>query len=173
MSEPQAMVAFRVFGTPGAQGSKKGFAIKKGGAYTGSVALSENSKKVAPWRSDVKDAAEKAVGPDWVPWEQPCEVAVRFIFKRPKSHYRTGRNAHLLRDNAPIFVTGHSQGDIDKLFRSTFDAITASGLWKDDAYAARIQMSEKIYGDREGALIRVALIMGEEVTDELGSGLLG
>jgi crossover junction endodeoxyribonuclease RusA len=151
-------IAFRVFGTPGAQGSKKGWAIKRGGEYTGQVAQSENSKKVAPWRSDVKQAAQEVIGDDWTPWEGPCEVAVIFIFKRPKSHYRTGRNAHLLKDNAPFYVIGHSQGDLDKLLRSTFDALTAAGVWKDDALAARIGPTIKVYGEREGARIFVRRI---------------
>lgn len=151
-------VTFRVFGTPGAQGSKKGFAIKKGGELTGQVAMSENSKKVAPWRSDVKQAAEEAIGDDWVPWEIPCAISIQFVFKRPKSHYRTGRNAHLLKESAPKYVTGHNQGDIDKLFRSTFDALTAAGVWKDDAYAAAVGPSCKVYGDREGAFIKVQIL---------------
>lgn len=165
--QPQpSTIAFQVFGTPGAQGSKKGWAIKKQGEFTGKVAQSENSKKVAPWRSDVKQAAEEAVGPDWLPWEGPCEVMVTFIFKRPKSHYRTGRNAHLLKPGAPHFVTGHHLGDLDKLLRSTFDAITASGVWKDDALAVRLGPTQKVYGDREGALIRVTALISPLVEED-------
>lgn len=151
-------VTFRVFGTPGAQGSKKGFAIRKGGVPTGQVAMSENSKKVAPWRSDVKQAAEEVIGSDWVPWDAPCEVSVRFIFKRPKSHYGTGRNAEVLKPWAPTYVTVVSAGDLDKLLRSTGDALTASGLFRDDCLIARFKDVEKVYGEREGALITVRVI---------------
>jgi crossover junction endodeoxyribonuclease RusA len=154
-------VSFRVFGTPGAQGSKRGWAIKKAGEYTGQVAMSENSAKVSSWRTDVKKAAEEEVGDGWVPWEGPCEIAITFIFKRPKAHYRTGRNAHLLKDDAPFYVTNHSKGDIDKLFRSTFDALTAAGVWKDDALAVRVGPSQKVYGEREGAIIRVTALSEE------------
>jgi len=156
-------VSFRVFGTPGAQGSKKGWAIKKDGAYTGQVAQSENSKKVAPWRSDVKAAAEEAVGPGWKPWEGPCEVTAKFIFARPKSHYRTGRNAHLLRDDAPYYVTSVSKGDLDKLLRSTGDALTSSGVFKDDSLIAKFKDVEKVYGDREGAIITLRLLESVDV----------
>lgn len=160
-------VSFRVFGTPGAQGSKRGWAIKKGGEYTGQVALSETSKKVASWRTDVKQAAQDAIGAGWEPLDGPCEVSVLFIFKRPKAHYRTGKNAHLLRDDAPHFVTSVSKGDLDKILRSTFDAITAAGLWKDDCLAARIQDTQKVYGEREGAIVRVTALIdkGAECQD--------
>lgn len=146
-------IEFRVLGTPGAQGSKKAFAIRKGGVLTGKVAMSENSKKVAPWRSDVKQAAEDATGTDWVPWDCACEVSAQFVFKRPKSHYGTGRNANVLKSWAPKYVTVVSLGDLDKLLRSTGDALTASGLFRDDCLIARYKDVEKIYGDKEGATL--------------------
>ena len=43
---------------------------------------------------------------------------------RPASHYRTGRFAHLLRDDSRREPTGPKDGDLDKIARSTGDAMT-------------------------------------------------
>lgn len=119
---------FNVTGFPAPQGSKR---------HLGNGALVESSKKVKPWRADVKAAAELAItDPRFAPWrtlEDPVHVAVTFRFRRPKSHYRTGRNAHLLRDNAPTDPVSRAYGDIDKLARSTLDALDAAGIIADDS----------------------------------------
>lgn len=166
MSEPRS-VSFKVFGVPGAQGSKNGRAVYKGkGAdreFTGKIAQVENSKKVAPWRSDVKAAAEEAVGNDWQPISGPCAVGIRFIFQRPKNHYGTGRNAAVLKPWAPLYVTGHNLGDIDKLVRSTLDAMTSAGVYTDDALVVRfLEPTEKVYGVRGGAEIYVQELIPDD-----------
>lgn len=61
----------------------------------------------------------------------PVALEVTFTLPRPKAHYRTGRNSHLLRDNAPH--RPDRLPDLDKLLRSTMDALTAAGVWADDA----------------------------------------
>lgn len=146
-------ISFTVNGIPGAQGSKK---------HVGHGVMVESSKKVKPWRSDVKAAAEIAIEhwqsfDPWTPYAGPVTVALHFRFARPKSHYRTGRNAHLLRDDAPTFVTSRAAGDLDKLVRSTFDALTAAGVFVDDSLAATLTAS-KVYcdpGETPGAYITV------------------
>ena len=61
--------------------------------------------------------------------QRPVGVAVHFLFPRPKSHYRTGKNAHLLRAGAPDRPTTRSVGDTDKLCRAILDslAVTSGG----------------------------------------------
>ena len=129
-----AVLAFNVNGTPGAQGSKR---------HVGHGVMVESSKKVKPWRQDVKAAAEHATGnvghfDEWTPFDGPVHATIVFRFPRPKGHYRTGRNAHLLRYNAPAFPTSRQLGDVDKLVRSTFDALTAAGVVTDDSLFARL-----------------------------------
>lgn len=137
-------LAFTVTGTPAPQGSKQGFV----NPTNGRVILTESSKKVRPWRQDVvaaaKDAAEQAA------WQVPAVVKaqITFWFRRPKSHYRSGRNAHLLRDNAPCYVG--VKPDLDKLLRSSFDALTTSGVIGDDCRVAFVQ-SVKRYAAAEQA----------------------
>jgi crossover junction endodeoxyribonuclease RusA len=71
-----------------------------------------------------------------------------FKFPRPKSHYRTGRNAHLLRDDAPEFKMSRPDGE--KLERSTYDALTDAGVWRDDAQVVDAHWT-KVYSDSPGA----------------------
>lgn len=49
------------------------------------------------------------------------EVEYTFVFPRPKSHYRTGKNSHLLRDDAPKFCDSVKK-DIDNLEKFFADA---------------------------------------------------
>ncbi len=65
------------------------------------------------------------------PVDNPALVALLFEFARPKSHYRTGRNSHLLKDTAPV---RHTQPpDLDKLVRLTFDGLEMAGVVGNDA----------------------------------------
>lgn len=141
---------FTVHGLPGAQGSKR---------HVGHGVMVESSKKVKPWRSDVKAAAESAIQwqGSWAPIAGPTAVAIEFRFARPKAHYRTGRNAHLLRDDAPTFVVSRGAGDLDKLTRSTLDALTAAGVFVDDSLVAYLTASKTYCTSTEipGALIVV------------------
>lgn len=148
-----ADIVITVYGTPAPQGSKRAFAVRgKGGIPTGRVAVIESSHdRVKSWRQAVIDAAEKAMaataGYDFkftedgkleipgFPLRGPLEVTMAFYLKRPKSHFRTGRNAELLRDSAPPYPDGPP--DTSKLLRATEDALTAVGAWADDAQAVK------------------------------------
>lgn len=127
----------------------------------------ENSKKVAPWRTDVKDAAEKAMGEVGMTmaFTQPVVLVVTFIFARAKGHYRSGKFAEQLKDSAPLYPTSIQKGDIDKLLRSTCDALTAAGVWFDDSQVVRV-VSDKTYAKPpetilSGADITIMTIDGE------------
>lgn len=133
-------LSFTVAGTPAPQGSKRYL-----GRANGKGVMVESSKKVAPWRADVRSAAEQAMdGRDWSHlWDSPLFVRVHFRFDRPKSHYRTGRNAHLLRDAAPDRPAGRP--DVDKLTRAVLDALTGT-VWRDDSQIVSLWVS-KVYGN--------------------------
>ena len=74
-------------GHPGAQGSKRSY---------GPGRMVESSKKVAPWRTDVRDAATTAAtATGWTTATGPVTATITFRFARPKAHYRTGRNDQL------------------------------------------------------------------------------
>lgn len=141
-------LVFRVVGTPAPQGSKR---------HVGRGVMVESSTKVKPWREAVVAAvmnsyqvhADHNGDPkvDYYPFgSEPVAVDVIFAFARPKHHYRTGRNAHLLRDTAPSFVA--TKPDLDKLLRSTLDALTLAGVVRDDAQVAMVIASKVYLGGR-------------------------
>ncbi len=68
-------------------------------------------------------------------------MTLEATYARPKSHYRTGSYSHLLRDDAPYYKT--TPVDIDKAARAALDALTASGLWKDDSQVAVLVANKK------------------------------
>lgn len=143
---------FIVYGTPRPQGSKKGYVNKK----TGAVILTEQAgESLKTWREDVKQAALTERG-DNPPMEGPVMLEVTFYLPRPKSHFRTGKHAHVLRDDAPTFCG--KRPDCDKLLRSTGDALTSAGAYVDDSQIAH-QIVSKVYVgvdmDVPGAKIKV------------------
>ena len=154
-------IEITVLGVPAPQGSKRGFAIKSKGAYTGKVAQVESSAKVKPWRMAVKYAAleeirnDYAATDDWHPLTGAVVLDVTFRLPRPKGHYGTGRNASTLKDSAPWFPAGRP--DLDKLLRSTFDALGEAGVWGDDAQVVEMHGVKHYANDYSpvGATIRV------------------
>ena len=136
---------FTVHGMPAAQGSKR---------YVGKGVMVESSKKVKPWRQDVVAAALRAMEDDreFEMFTGPVEVTIDFFFARPKSHVGTGRNNGVLKTNAPTYVA--TRPDAEKLIRSTHDALTTAGVWRDDALAVSVHATKR-YGIRPCAVITV------------------
>jgi crossover junction endodeoxyribonuclease RusA len=151
-------ISFMVVGDPAPQGSKK---------HVGNGVMVESSKRVKPWRQDVKDAALTAIadwqqthGP-WTPMTGPVAARIVFVLKRPQSHYRTGTHAHVLRDDAPTYAD--KGDDADKLLRSTFDALTAAGIWIDDRQVARGDFKKVYTGAISGMDTRGAFLFVRQI----------
>lgn len=144
---------FTVHGTPAPQGSKRAF------NHNGRVVMIESGhERVRTWREDVKQAALKEMSERGAEtYTGPVAVEVRFYLPRLKAHYRTGKNAHLLRDDAPLYVA--KKPDIDKLLRATLDALTAAGVWADDSQVAKVTAT-KTYLELAGADIIVDPLPG-------------
>lgn len=138
------MTAFFVPGIPAPQGSKR---------HVGRGILVESSKQLHPWRLDVTSMALDAHSGR--PPLERAEVALVFVFPRPKSHYRTGRHAHELRPDAPAAHT--VKPDIDKLSRAVLDALTAAQAIRDDSRVCELTASKR-YGDQPGVHVHVAAI---------------
>jgi crossover junction endodeoxyribonuclease RusA len=129
-----AQLVVVVHGVPAPQGSKTRL------AHGGMV---ESSAKVAPWRAVVTQAAAAAMPVDWAPRrDTPMSLYATFTMARPASHYRSGRNAELLRDNAPQYPA--TRPDLDKLIRSTFDALTDAGALVEDSRVVHV-VAVKVY----------------------------
>jgi len=151
-----------VLGVPAPQGSKHGYAIKAKGEYTGKVAQVESSAKVKPWRMAVKYAALNEIALRVAPYQVmtgAVVLEVTFRLPRPKGHYGTGRNAGLLKPSAPLVPAGRP--DLDKLLRSTFDALGEAGVWGDDAQVVAVRGAKVYATDYEpiGATIRVTSLV--------------
>lgn len=133
------MIGVRVLGLPAPQGSKR---------HVGRGILVESSKAVGPWREAVVGAcqrngiAEKRI-------DDPVVVRMTFWLPRPKSHRKPNGE---LRANAPLVPGG--KPDVDKLQRSTLDALVQAAVITDDARVVTIQ-ARKRYADTNapGALI--------------------
>lgn len=143
-----AAYAVRILGIPVPQGSKVAFIDRA----TKSARLKDaNEKTLKTWRKHVTNTARTAISPlDGVPFTGPVQVWVRFTFERPASHWRTGRNAHLLKDTAPIYPT--YKLDVDKLQRAIFDALTDAGIWADDGLVVDVRARKFYAGEHELAL---------------------
>lgn len=139
-----------VHGTPAPQGSKR---------HVGNGVMVESSTKVKPWRSAVRDAAEKTDTPMML---GPVAIDVTFLLSRPKGHYGTGRNSALIREAAPAHPA--VKPDIDKLLRSTLDALTEAGIYRDDAQIVIVGAAKQYAGRRHppGALITIREIWEQE-----------
>ncbi|HEY0889344.1 MAG TPA: RusA family crossover junction endodeoxyribonuclease [Nocardioides sp.] len=144
-------LTINVVGAPAPQGSKRAFVVN------GRAVMAESSKKVKPWRQDVKSAVEDLheVVPalDQLPFTGPLEVVIDFYLPRPGYHFGTGRNAGVLKANAPTHVD--KKPDADKLLRSTLDGLKEAGIYRDDAQVA-IVTGRKYYANAAtGARITV------------------
>ena len=138
------MLTIVVRDLPAAQGSKRAFAIRKGGVPTGAVAVVDDNKgPLRNWREAVRQEAVKAIelfyeglpefAPHAYPLEGPVVLGVTFTVPRPKSAPKT-------RETWP-----EKKPDLDKLLRGVFDALTAAGAYKDDAQVVELARLGKFY----------------------------
>lgn len=122
--EAVVTLAFTVRGIPKPQGSKRAF-VRGGRAQL----VESAGQPLKDWRADVKAAAEAALG-ERGPLAGPLVLKVTFFLPRPKS-----AKPGALPDKRP---------DLDKLLRSTLDALTAAAALNDDAQIVEIN-SAKVY----------------------------
>jgi Holliday junction resolvase RusA-like endonuclease len=132
-------IAFTVRGIPAPQGSKR---------HVGGGVLVESSNKVAPWRQDVRRAAADAMN-GHLPFDGPLEVLVTFTLAKPRTVKRE---------------MPHVRPDLDKLVRSTLDALGSAGVYGDDSQVVSL-VTLKVYGIIPGAsiIVRVYHPTAEEV----------
>jgi len=138
------MILLNIYGVPAPQGSKR---------HVGGGRMIEASKKVGPWRAAIILEVQRR-GLDTAKINDPIAVELTFYRPRPKSH-TNARGA--LKLNAPQFPA--TIPDLDKLARSTLDALTMSGLITDDARVVELNAAKVFVEDRgEGADICIQTI---------------
>ena len=134
----------RVYGTPKGQPRARAF------ARNGMVRMYDPATAEG-WKSQIAEAMRQHIPA--TPYEGPIRLDITFIMPRPKSHFRTGKNADVLRDDAPIWFT--ARPDRDNLDKACLDALTQIGFWKDDCLACSGKI-EKQYcnvNERPGAIL--------------------
>jgi crossover junction endodeoxyribonuclease RusA len=132
-----------VFGKPVTQGSK---------VRTRWSMRDDNAERLRPWREAVKQAALDALAGAYR-LEGPVAVDVLFTFNPPKSAPKS----------RPCWPITRSSGDVDKLQRAIFDALTDAGVWRDDSQVVDVRARKVHVGD-DGALhIPGAVVIVEAV----------
>jgi len=142
-------------GDPAPQGSKRLLR-----SPSGKLATVESSARVAPWRTDVRDAILTALDPSPTrphpPHTGPVEVNLTFRLRRPAAHHTGANRTRPVRESAPPYHTG--KPDVDKLARAVLDAIDSTGIvYVDDAQVAVLAVG-KLYaspGEPPGVHITV------------------
>ncbi len=139
-------ISFRVIGEPKGQPRPRAFAFA-GRARIYDAGTAEG------WKGLVAEAVRDRL-PE-TPICGPCSMSIVFFMPRPKSHFRTGKNAGVLKDNAPSWFT--SKPDIDNLQKAVMDALTVVGVFTDDALVVDGK-STKVYAspnERPGAQVTI------------------
>ncbi len=154
------IVVLKVLGTPAPKGSSRAF-YKAG--MKRAVIVKDNSDRQRSWEGAVREAALEKLGelvtPRFV--DAQLEVQVCFYLARPAGHWGKGKNAGKLTSKATPRPRGTP--DIDKLVRSTLDALTGS-VFDDDSRIVRI-VAEKRYAapGQEGAEISIGELVEASV----------
>lgn len=121
-----------VYGSPAPQGSKKFLGTYKGSDGRVHGMMGESSKRVKPWREDVK-AAALIVRNGAAPLDGPLVARMVFTLQKPASAPKRRRTWP---DKKP---------DASKLIRSTEDALKDAGVYADDARIVEYSRVAKVF----------------------------
>jgi Holliday junction resolvase RusA-like endonuclease len=160
-----AEIVFRVYGIPGEQGSKqaraRGWVDKHTGQIRTKAWVQENNDlKNKSWREAVRQEALKAMH-DYREFQFPlinCAVvlSVTFTIKKPG-------NAPKRRRILPI-----KRPDNSKLIRSTEDALTDAGFWKDDSQAMYDRLWKAFPNEDVDALESPGVLIRARIVPDVG-----
>ena len=77
---------------------------------------------------------------------KPIKCVLNFYCKRPKTHYKTGKFAGILKDTSPKYNTNNK--DLDNMVKFVLDALNDK-LYTDDSLIFEITCS-KLYSESDG-----------------------
>jgi Holliday junction resolvase RusA-like endonuclease len=150
-----------VYGKPATQGSTIAQAIyrkdrtpvmKNGRVVT---IARPDSPDLKSWRHAVASAAAQAYSGPLLTTQAVC-MSIVFYRPRPTGHFGTGKNAGVLKPNAPEFPT--TRPDTLKLARAIEDALTGV-IWKDDSQVVYHRLAKR-WGDRYVTVVQVLVQYG-------------
>lgn len=135
-----------VYGKAAPAGSKTAGVSKSGKLF-----VRDSSKGSYEWKKNV--AREAAAAMARAPlFAGALEASFTFYVPRPKGHYGTGKNAHVLKASAPDHPT--TKPDVLKLARAVEDGMTGV-VYRDDAQIVTEKI-RKVYG--EPARVEIEII---------------
>lgn len=152
--DDEHLLTFTVLGKCEPQGSatafvpttKNGQPIRReGGSIV--VNITSDNPALKKWRGEIEKAARRAWGARPPIEEESLYVEVCFFLKRPEGHWRSGRNAHLLKDDAPAHPI--TIPDVDKLLRAILDGMSGV-VYKDDALVTKAPPEKRYAVPSEG-----------------------
>ena len=160
-------LSFRVIGNPAPKGSKSAFVNSAGRAQLLEGRTAGQRTKLGAWKAAVHYAATAAAATSgfyasrngWAPIAEPVKVSITFWMPRPK----TGPNAK------PSTLWHIATPDVDKLLRSTLDAVVAANVLADDRFCAVVTCSKRyVDGDAEpGASVVIRPLNNRSEDDDL------
>ena len=121
-------VSFFALGDPKGQPRPKAF-VRGGHAAVYDPGTAEG------WKSAIATGAKEA-GAVGLMLDGPLRFTLCCWFKRPKSHYRTGKRSSELRDDITLWHT--KKPDADNVAKAAADALTHLGVWRDDSQLAEV-----------------------------------
>jgi len=138
-SVSQVDLVVYVPGDPAPQGSKR---------YLGKGVSIEQSKKLHPWRADVRGVVMNAWKGHPIQWA--VSVRLHFVMPRPLSTPKKGPTPPAVK-----------KADIDKLSRAVLDALTSAGVWYDDKQVCELLATKRLAerGEVPGCQIYVRPVM--------------
>ena len=140
------------------KGNPKGQPRARAVAFAGNARV-HNPGTADDWKALVAIEARKYV--EGVPLSGPVAIMLSFIFKRPKGHFGTGRNADVLKVGAPEWHT--SKPDVDNLAKAVLDVFVDIGLLSDDCIVCHSVVSKKYAASKsETGGVHVALQSSEK-----------
>ncbi len=152
------MISFFIPGDPASKGSKRGF-VRGGKA----IMVEMSGEKLKSWNRSVYESAcaemqrvptFKGLPATFI--DTALDVSLTFAIRRPSGHY----GSKGLKATAPRYPLS-KRLDVDKLARSTLDAMTGI-VFDDDGHIDRLVVV-KLYAEREqptGCLVRIQPVLG-------------
>lgn len=147
------MIRIVVYGTPAPQGSKSFMGMSKAGR----AILVESSRRVKPWRECVWASATAARTEP--PLDGPLRVRMTFTLPKPASAPKRRR------------IWPMRMPDLSKLVRSTEDALTDAGIWRDDSRVVECLSAKRYPGEGVDALDAPGCVIEIEAIGTAGEGV--
>lgn len=158
-------IVFAVYGIPGEQGSKtaraRGYVDREGKVRTKAWVVENNEVKNRSWREAVRQEAIAAMRDHNSEFDFPltgCLVIlqVTFTVKKPGTFPKRRRILPIKRP------------DVSKLIRSTEDALTDAGFWKDDSQVAYDRLYKVFPNEDRDALNSPGCLIRARIIENVG-----